>query len=298
MDYYKILGISENASEEDIKKAYRKLAMKHHPDRNQGAKMSEEEFKNINEAYSILSDPQKRKEYDLQRQFGFSNMGQGHSNHTRGFGFEDHDINDFMNQMFGNRSPFNDIFEESFHRMRQRKVYQVSLSFWDAVWGTEKNFEFINEQNQRQTFTIQFPPALEDDTTLEVRIQNGKSILLHINIEDDPYFTRNHLDLHTEIELTMSQAVLGDKIIFPHWNKEYEVTIPAGTQHGQVLRLANAGVKKDVFTGDLYLKCKVIIPKKLTKKQKELLTEFSKTEKKENSFLSNLKDYWNKFKNK
>mgnify|MGYP003339186050 CR=1 FL=1 len=72
----------------------------------------------------------------------------------------------------------------------------------------------------------------------------------------------------------------GDKIIFPHWNKEYEVTIPAGTQHGQVLRLANAGVKKDVFTGDLYLKCKIIIPKKLTKKQKELRKERKKYEEK------------------
>lgn len=291
MDYYKILGISKNATEEDIKKAYRKLAMKHHPDRNKGDKSSEEEFKKIGEAYAILSDSSKRKEYDMRQAYG------GKSHFSGGGSFNHEDIHDFMNQMFrGGHSPFDDIFGQSFGRQRQqRRIYSIRLSFWEAVFGVNKSIEILDENGVRQQIVIPFPAGIDDDITVGMETPDGKQFYFHVDIEPDPQFTRNHLDLHVEVDIPMSKAILGGELIFPHWEHNYEVKIPPGTQQGQVLRISNGGIKKDMFVGDLYLKCNIKIPTKLTKKQKEILEQYAKTEKENTSFFDTLKSSWSKF---
>lgn len=288
MDYYKILNVDKNASEDEIKKSYRKLAMKHHPDRNPDNKKSEEEFKKIGEAYSILSDPIKRENYD-----------NGGLNNQKNF-YNQEDIADFMRSAFGGKNNFGSFFDEQFtHRTHVHKTYGVSLSFWEAIFGVNKKVEIINSQGVRKTFNIALPKGLENGVTLEVSMANEAPFHVYITVDEDPNFTRDNLDLYTSIDLNLSKAILGGTIKFPHWEHDYEVTIPPGIQNGQTLRLSNAGIKKDMFVGDLYLKCNIVVPKKLNKKQKELIEAFSKTEDENTTFFDNLKQSWNNiFKNK
>lgn len=303
MDYYTILGISKSANQEDIKNAYRKLAMKHHPDRNQGNKEAEDRFKKINEAYATLSDVTKRRDYDRVNESTFNGFKNSHT-HTnnqdfKNTSFEDEDIDEMMKNFFNQKSPFSDIFGQHFQqKSQQRRAYAVNLNFWEAIFGAEKQFEFMGDNNSRFSVRITFPPGLDDGTMLEVSINTGQKILLHISVTPDKNFTRDNLDLYASIDIPLSKVLLGGSIKFPHWEKEYEIEIPAGTQQGQLLRLSNAGIKKDIFSGDLYLKCNIIIPKKLTKKQKEILGEYAKTEKENTSFFDGIKNSWSKFFNK
>lgn len=291
MDYYKVLGLTKEASIEDIKKAYRKLAMKHHPDRNKGDKDSEDEFKKINEAYATLSDTTKRKEYDMRSSFnGFHSHTNSHSSGFRNSHFSEENVDDFMRDFF-NRDSFSDIFGAHFNR----KVYAVTLNFWEAIFGTKKQFQIRDENNNVANVIVQFPPGLDDGNEIEVHLEGGSKIYLNIRIIPDKNFTRDNLDLYTTIDIPLSKALLGGTIKFPHWEKDFEINVPAGTQQGQLLRLSNAGIKKDIFSGDLYLKCNIVLPKKLTKKQKEILEEYAKTEKENTSFFDNLKASWSNF---
>lgn len=300
MDYYEILGVSKNATTDEIKKSYRKLAMKHHPDRNPGNKKSEEEFKKIAEAYATLSDEQKKSSYDfkLEQESFVKNARHTHNKGTSG-GFNhsfdsQEDISDFMRNVFGNRN-FNEFFDEQIVRKPRIKVYDIHLSFWEAVFGVSKFFEFVDDKGKKRSFNVAFPPAIEDGITLEVGMYSHPPVHFKIHVQSDPYFTRDHLDLYTTIEIPMTKALLGGTMRFPHWDHTYDINIPIGTQNSQTLRLPNAGIKKDMFVGDLYLKCKIIIPKKLTKKQKEIIESFAATEKEDTSFLNSLKETWNKF---
>ena len=291
MDYYKVLGLTKEASIEDIKKAYRKLAMKHHPDRNKGDKISEDEFKKINEAYATLSDSTKRREYDAKSSFnGFHTHNGANSSGFRHTHFADENVDDFMRDFF-NRGSFSDIFGSHFNR----KIYSVTLNFWEAIFGTKKQFQIRDDNNNVANVMVQFPPGLDDGNEIEVHLEGGNKIYLNIRIIPDKNFTRDNLDLYTTIDIPLSKAMLGGTIKFPHWEKDFEINIPAGTQQGQLLRLSNAGIKKNIFSGDLYLKCNIVLPKKLTKKQKEILEEYAKTEKENTSFFDNLKSSWSNF---
>jgi curved DNA-binding protein len=292
MDYYKILEVDENANDEDIKKSYRKLAMKYHPDRNKGNKESEEKFKLISEAYRILSDPQAKKEYDIQRSgrvnANFFNQGNNYDDYFSS------DLNEIFNSMFNRQGMFNDGWgyrEKSFSPSNKSR-YKITISFWESVLGANKSFTVLNRFNQKENFSIKIPPGIEDDSTISVQLSH-EIILLDISVKKDPYFERKGLDLYTEIELNLSLALLGGKINLPHWNTTYEVNIPENVQQGQLLRLNGAGIKQGSISGNLYLKCKIVLPKKLTKKQKELISEFKKTEKDKPAF-SEKKQTWNK----
>jgi curved DNA-binding protein len=292
MDYYKILEVDKNASDEDIKKSYRKLAMKYHPDRNKGNKESEEKFKLITEAYRTLSDPQAKREYDNQ----ISGKVNAHF-YSKGNNFDDYfssDLNEIFNTMFSRQNMFDDGWghrEQSF-ASNSRSRYKVSISFWESVLGASKNFTVLNRFKQKEDFTIKIPAGIEDGTTIQVQLSN-EIILIDINVKQDPYFERKGLDLYTEIELNLGLALLGGKINLPHWNTTYEVNIPENVQQGQLLRLTGAGIKQGLNIGNLYLKCKIVSPKKLTKKQKEIIAEFKKTEK-DKPALSEKKQTWKK----
>lgn len=287
MNYYEILELDTNASAEDIKKSYRKLAMKYHPDRNDGNKNAEEKFKRINEAYITLSDPAKKQEYDFSLKNGFNQTG-----------FNQQPPHNDMHEFF------NHSFEEMFrnfgfqHGFQQNRIQTlvVTLNFWEAALGCEKTYEFnLNTKNgkKRAKADVKFEPATNPGDIIPIHIENHV-LHLQVNVLDDLSFERDNLDIYTMVEVPFTTGVLGGTIIFPHWTKDLEINVPAGVENGTKIRLANMGVKKNIHVGDLYLVVKLITPKKLTKKQKELLTEFDKLEnKKENTFNQSLKNLWN-----
>jgi curved DNA-binding protein len=285
MNYYEILEVSPNASAEDIKKSYRKLAMKYHPDRNHGNKNAEEKFKKINEAYNILSDPVKRQEYDFSLKNGF--------NYNQFTSHESNDMHDFFSRSF--EEIFRNFgFQNNFQP--RIKILPINLEFWEAALGCKKTYEFsLNTKNgtKHAKVDITFEPATNSGDIILVEVESHV-VHLQVNVLDDPLFERNNLDIYTILEVPFSTGVLGGKVIFPHWTKDLEINIPAGIENGTKIRLANMGIKKNIYIGDLYLVVKLITPKNLTKKQKELLSEFNSIEnKKENSFNQSLKNLWN-----
>ena len=295
MNYYDTLGLKSNATEDDIKKAYRKLAMKFHPDRNPGNKKAEEDFKNIGEAYSTLSDAGKRKEYDQQQKFT------GRS--TSGFSNNDFDNMDSFTKSFFTQDNFGD-FESFFTQHRSppkpdKKIIEVSLGFWEAVFGISKTFEIILHRNnskekEKKIIKIDFPPGTEDKTVFSLSVETIE-FLIHVTVTKDDKFYRENLDLYSEIEIPFTTAALGGVIKFPHWTGEINVPVPAGTQHDDYLNLHNCGINKTPYIGDMHLKCKISVPKKMNKKQKEVLQQFAEIEKLSPSLYENFKNKWNKF---
>lgn len=289
MNHYQVLGLTNNATDEEIKKAYRKLAMKHHPDRNAGKKSSEEEFKKINEAYSILSDPYKRSEYDYTLK-GRPTFNQSHSS-----SHNNADFDDMVKNIFKRGSPFEDIFGQQ--AKSGPSVMQVQLDFWEGVFGVSKNYEFTIRKNgkpEKARVTIPFPPGTNTGDSFDVNA-GGTIVRFTVEINSDLEFRRDNLDLYTSIEIPMTTALLGGSINFAHWEKTLEISIPAGIRNEQMIRLANSGIKKGIFNGDLFLIVKIVLPTKINARQKELLEEFAQIEDAPKKTLgSGLKNIWNK----
>lgn len=290
MNYYEILELNHEATATDIKKSYRRLAMKYHPDRNDGNKAAEEKFKLINEAYITLSDTSKKQDYDYSLNHGSSHFnGENNSN-----------MHDFYSHSF--EEMFKNFgFQHGFQHNRIQTLV-VNLEFWEAALGCEKTYEFtVNTASgkKRAKINVTFEPATNVGDLVPVHIENNV-LHLQVNILDDLSFERDNLDIYTMLEVPFTTGVLGGKVIFPHWTKDLEIAVPAGVENGTKIRLANMGIKKSIYMGDLYLVIKLVTPKKLNKKQKELLNEFDNIEnKKENSFNQSLKNLWSSlFKNK
>ena len=282
-DYYEILGVDRKAPSEEIKKAYRKLAVKYHPDKNPGDKAAEERFKEASNAYSVLSDPEKRRMYDTRGHAGVEGMG------FEGFTNMD-DIFANFNDIFGRTAygGFGDAFGDVFGPQRQTtRRYRgrdhrinVSISFADAVNGTQKE---VSIQGKNINFKI--PPGIKDGQTLRVRGQ-GESIgagesgdlLVKISIESHPTLSRDGLDLVTDVQVPMTTAALGGSVRVETLTENVEVKIPQGAQPGQQLRLRGKGIT-DVGgrKGDLRVRLVVDIPKTLTREQKDLLKKLAKT---------------------
>lgn len=297
-DYYKILGVERNASAAEIKKAYRKLALKYHPDRNQGDKQAEEKFKEINEAYQVLSDPQKRSRYDqLGDQYtrwqqtggapgGFNWEDWVGTNPRGGVRVED------LSGMFGGGG-FSDFFSAIFggmgmdpaqtrtrSRTQQPASYQqpVQITLQEAYHGAERT---ISVEGRRYEGKI--PPGAKTGT--RVRIpgavrQGGQSADLHLVVEvlPDPRFERQGDDLTTEFTIDLYTAVLGGQATVATPGGDVVLTIPPGTQPGQTFRLAGRGMpqlRNPQQRGALYARAKVQIPRSLTNRQRELFLELA-----------------------
>ncbi len=279
-DFYQTLGISKTATEDEIKKAYRKLALQYHPDRNK-TKEAEIKFKEVTKAYEVLSDPQKRQTYD---QFGHAafeqgadqggggpfgggfNQGQGPFSYTYstggdgGAGFDFGGFNDpfeIFEQFFGGASPFG---------RQRRQAYSLTLDFLEAVHGTTKK---VNIDGKSQTIKI---PAGVDDSS---RIRFGNYDVI-IEVTPDRKFKREGSDIISETEISFPQAVMGDKIDVETIDGVVKLNVPAGTQPDTVIRLRSRGVPhlRGSGRGDHYVRIKITVPKHLTGKQRELLEEF------------------------
>lgn len=280
-DYYQILGVSKAASLDEIKKAYRRLALQYHPDRNK-SKEAEVKFKEINKAYEALSDQQKRQAYD---QFGASAFEQG------GFGGAQGPFGGF--RQAGTQGPFTytyttsgespdfdfggfsdpfEIFEQffggtaPFGRRQRRPTYSLNISFMEAVHGTQKRVTLDGK-----TQTIKIPKGVDDGS----RIRFGEYDVI-VEVTPTSRFNRKGYDIITEKEISFPQAVLGDEVNVATVDNDIKIRIPPGTQPNTIIRLRDKGVPhvQGLGRGDHYVKIKVIVPKHLTNRQKEILREF------------------------
>ncbi len=289
-DYYDILGVSKNASKEEIKKAYRKLALEHHPDRNKSSDASEK-FKEINEAYEVLSNPKKKSTYD---QFGHAPFAPGGGFAGQGpfaGGFPGGTTRTYKKGPFtytyttygggpggpgvefdfgGFSDPF-EIFEQffggasPFARASRIPRYGLTLSFMEAAKGCEKEVSLDGQKKK-----IKIPAGVDDGS----RIRFG-DFYVTIDVRPDETFQRDGPDVFVNHEISLTLAILGGTTEVPTIDGEVKLRIRPGTQPGTMIRLRGRGIRRlrGFGRGDQYVRLQVKIPEKLTREQKEALTK-------------------------
>lgn len=340
-DYYEILGVERNASADEIKKAYRKMAMQYHPDRNPDNKEVEELFKESSEAYEILSDPEKRSIYDRFGHNGLSNTGfSGFSN-----------VEDIF-------SSFSDIFEDFFglgrrSRDSRRKGhdlrYDLSITYEEAFTGTEKKIEFnkktkckscngsgakagttpkkcpkcngtgqvafsqgfisfsstcaycsgvgtfiqdkchdcrgLGKVSEKKNLTVKIPKGIDAESRLRIQGEGEEGshggsngdLYIFISLKEHDFFERDGDDVICKVPISFPQACLGDEIEIPALSEKVKISIPRGTQSGDIIKIKNEGFPRlnRFGRGDQIIQIVIKTPKRLTKRQEELLREFA-----------------------
>jgi len=298
-DYYKILGVDRKASQDEIKKSYRKLAMKYHPDKNPDDKKAEEKFKEINEAYQVLGDKEKRARYD-QLGSSYSQWQQrgapGNFNWEEWFGSQQRGGGGGVRyeNVGGGMDGFSQFFEAIFgmggggmgmgaqpsrspRAARQRYEQPVDISLEEAYQGAIRILESEGKRVQ-----VKIPPGAKTGTKVRVKgkAPGGGDLYLKINVLKHPVFERKGNDLHTNVKVDVFTAMLGGKAQVKTLDgTTLSLTIPPGTQPDQKIRLSGRGMpklRKPKEKGDLYVHVKVKIPKKLSEKQRKLIEEAAK----------------------
>ncbi|HEY9114256.1 MAG TPA: DnaJ C-terminal domain-containing protein [Bacteroidales bacterium] len=291
IDYYKVLGISKNATQEEVKKAYRKLARKHHPDLNPNDKEAHKRFQQINEANEVLSDPEKRKKYD---QYGkdwkhaehFENARQQQSSgqyqhQAGGQSFSEEDFSDFFASMFGGMGGSRQSSRQARFRGQDFSA-ELQLNLLDIL------------ENQKQTLTVNnkkiritIPAGVENGQTIKIAGHGGKGrnggpdgdLYITFNIINNTTFKRDRANLHKNIDLDIYTAVLGGEVVVETIDGKVKLKVKPGTQSGSKVKLKGKGLpvyKTSGNKGDLFITFNVKIPENLTEKQKALFTELSK----------------------
>jgi len=310
-DYYSILGVSRNASQEEIKKAYRRLALKYHPDRNKGNPQAEERFKEINEAYAVLSDPEKRRQYDMFGAEGF------HQRFTQEDIFRNFDFSsifsefglggdDFISRIFGGMgagtggfggrrkrcqqgAPFGfDFYSQQAGGGAQKGqdvTLELTISLEESIRGTEKLITYqLNGKQER--VSVKIPPGIEEGKKLRLAGKGQPSpwggqpgdLYIKIRIAPHPVFRREKNDLFLTRHIKLSEALLGTEISVPTLNgKTLKLKVPPGIQSHTKMRLKNQGVKSltNGNKGDMYVEIVVDLPKQLTPEQKKLVEKLA-----------------------
>ena len=360
-DYYEVLGVSKTATDAEIKKAYRKLAMKYHPDYNPGDKEAEEKFKEINEANEVLSDPKKRQLYD---QYGFAGVdpnyaaqnggGPGGFGGFSGFGGDGVDLGDIFGDIFGGGFGGFGGSSRSANPNAPRKGQdirvRITLTFDEAVHGCKKNITITRQQEctechgsgcaagsspetcpdcggkgkliknpckschgsgtiaVKKTLEANVPAGIDDDQGFRLSGMGNAGtnggpagdVIVAVTVQPSEVFQRDENNIYVVFPITYSQAVLGDTITVPSIDGKVEVNVPEGTQSGTTFRLRGKGIQyvNGRGRGDMYVKCEVEIPKKLSRTQREALKKFEGTLKEDNyekrkGFFKKLKDMFN-----
>lgn len=293
IDYYKVLGVDKNATQEDIRKAYRKLARKHHPDLNPNDKEAHKKFQQINEANEVLSDPEKRKKYDQYgkdwqhaEQFEQARQSQQRS---RGFDreafsgdFRDSGFSDFFTSMFGDMG-------ESHFRGRQTKFRgedyhaELQLNLTD-VYKAHQQVLTVNGKNIR----ITIPAGVENGQQIKIKGYGGEGVnggphgdlYITFHVINNTKFKRKGNDLHTDVDLDLYTAVLGGQVTIDTLDGKVKLTVKPETQNASRIRLKGKGFpiyKKEGEFGDLFLTFHIKIPTNLTPRQKELFEQLAKS---------------------
>jgi len=290
IDYYKILGISKNATEKEIKKAYRKLARKYHPDLNPNDKVAEKNFKEINEANEVLSHVENRKKYDEYgenwqhaEEYEKAKQQQKHYQKTSQSstgGYSEEDFSDFFGSMFGGRSSQSDGQQIKFKG--QDFNAQLKLNLKD-VYTTDKRTLTVNNKNIR----ITIPAGVENGQVIKIKGHGGKGInggpngdlFIEFSVINKSEFKRDGDNLYASVDLDLYKALLGGEIMVNTFDGKVKLTVKPETQNGTKVKLKEKGFpkyKKEGQFGDLYITYNLKTPTKLTSKEKELFTELSK----------------------
>ena len=296
VDYYKILGVDRQASDAEIKKAYRRLAMKFHPDHTKGDKTAEEKFKQISEAYAVLSDKEKRRQYD---QFGAEGFRQQYSQEDifrnfdfasifREFGFGGGPAPGRQGGMrfsFGGDSPFGFGSGPQPNTRGSDLEYELGLTLREVATGTQKTLDF-QHQGHSERLTVKIPPGMIAGKKIRLTGKGTSSpyggragdLYIRARLLPDPVFTVDNYDLVVHREIKLSEALLGTTLAVPTLSdKSLHVKIPPGTRHGTKMRLSRHGLPhmKKSGKGDLFLVVQIAIPKDLTPEQLSLVKKMA-----------------------
>jgi DnaJ-class molecular chaperone len=296
-DYYKILGVEKGASKDELKKAFRKLAHEHHPDKKTG---NEAKFKEINEAYQTLSDDTKRAQYDRFGSAGPNFGGQG----GQGFGGFDFsgfggfngqgqdfefDLNDIFGAFTGGGGGFNPFGQ----RIRKGRNINITtnVTFKESILGFSHKFKVPSESamySQKQEIEINFPPGIENGQTLKVEgygepLEGGAQgrpgdLLIRVSVEKHKTLRKEGANLITELKIKLTDSILGATYDVDTVDGKVAVKTPKGIKHGQMLRVRGKGVPLGTFQkGDLIIVVHLDVPEKLSKEQKKLIEELKKS---------------------
>lgn len=297
-DYYQILGVSETASGDEIKKAYRKLAKQYHPDANPDDPKAADRFKEMSEAYHTLADPKRRQQYDQMRRFGGAfggaHAGAGPGAGPGGFAFE-MDVEDLggLGDLFSSMFDFGRGRRTAARRgpVRGRDLEVVAeVPFRTAARGGELTLSLpLRDGDQRTARTIQLNVPAGVETGSRVRLSGQGEpgpgggppgdLIIVFRVAPDPFFTRDGLDLRSTVPINLAQAALGSKIrVRTVDGKRALLKIPPGTQSGTKFRIRGAGVEKDGRRGDLYVEVKVTVPETLDGRSRELIEKLAEIE--------------------
>ena len=293
IDPYKILGVAKGASDEEIKRAFRRLARKHHPDVNSNSKTSERRFKEVSEAYEILGDKEKRRNYDM---FGHADPGAsfgGFNDFRRGRGFNGNPFGSHYSSGFGSQGPFEDVFSSFFNRSQtganfyqapQKGAdieYNVKVSFEQAYHGTRLSLDTSHKK-----IDVQIPPGVDNGSKIRVPGQgalgtrggNPGDIYLKMEVDDHPFFRRDENDIYMDLPVTLGEALLGAMIEIPGPDGRLALKIPPGSSHSKKFRFKGKGFPslKDASRGDFFVKLKIIFPNRIDEYTKELVQEFER----------------------
>ena len=302
MDYYKVLGVEKGSSQTETKKAYRKLALKYHPDKNKGDKASEAKFKEISEAYAVLSDPEKKQNYDT---YGSADFRQRYSQEDIFSGF---DINDILRQFngggggrggasfrsSGGGSPFGSFFNQGgggcsgggchpAPEKGQDMTYQITVSLEDILLGAEKTIS-LRKNGTAQNVSVKIPKGIEEGKKLRLQGKGAASrnggpagdLYLKVDIGANEQFSRKGDDLIIQRLISFTQACLGTKVeVETLEGKKFMVTVAPGTPHDSRLRIRGYGLPSGPMgeRGDLFVKIGVKVPQEITEDQQQSLEQ-------------------------
>jgi len=290
IDYYKVLGVDKNATQDDIKKAYRKLARKLHPDLNPNDKEAHKKFQQVNEANEVLSDPEKRKKYDQYgkdwqhaEQFEQARQSQqGFGGETFSGDFKNGDFSDFFASMFGDKGSGG--FRQRQTKFRGEDYHaELKLNLTD-VYKTQPQVLTVNNKNIR----ITIPAGVENGQQIKIKGHGGPGInggpngdlYISFHISNNTKFRRDGNDLHTSVDLDLYTAVLGGEIIIETLDGKVKLKVKHETQNGTKIRLKGKGFpiyKQEGEFGDMVITFQIKIPTNLTDKQKDLFEQLSKS---------------------
>jgi len=274
-DCYEVLGISKSATEKEIKKAYKKLAMKYHPDRNPDNPVAQENFREVKDSYEILNDPEKRQEYD-----DFGHAAFDPSRRQGGHGF---------NQ--SSAGGFNDVFADMFRQQHQPRptkgpdlLSHIQLTLEEAVNGCQKELKLPNES---ELFIVNIPEGIDQGQRVRVANKGNPGtlggprgdLLVEVDLFEHEVFTRVGQDLYCKVDISFPIAALGGPVTVPTFDGHISLKIPKGTQAGRKFRLKGKGIKamKSNLKGDVIYEVVINTPTTLTTEQEDLLTKLAQT---------------------
>jgi DnaJ-class molecular chaperone len=306
-DYYEVLGVARDAAPEAIKKAYRGLARKYHPDVNPGDKSAEKKFKEVQQAYDVLADQEKRARYDQYGHAAFEGMAAAgpRASSTEwatrfgDSGYETIDLSDLLGS-FGGPAPGGQeagpsIFEDLMGRVRGARpsrqkagrtlVAELTIPFLTAVRGGETTIEVQRGPGKRESLVVKIPPGIDSGAKLRLKGQGepgakgtpAGDLTITVQVDSHPYFKREERNLQVEVPITIAEAVLGARIDIPSLEGMKALTIPPGSSSGLKLRLKGQGIpaSADRPAGDLFVLLKVIVPKSTDAASRRLIQDFS-----------------------